>query len=74
MDKSQTRYRKAMIKPGTGGKCRYCDHHVDDRHVQHSDPQMPVWCADCDAAGQTCGAATKLAIRSQERLTARTTR
>jgi hypothetical protein len=63
-----------MIAPGTGGKCRYCRHLVDEIHVQLSDPKAPVWCADCDERGQVCGAVAKLATRAKERATARTTR
>jgi hypothetical protein len=74
MDQAQVRYRKAMIAPRSGGKCRYCGDDVDNRHVQTSDPKAPVWCADCHAAGTVCSAATKLATRAEERATARTTR
>jgi hypothetical protein len=74
MDRATNRYRKARIEPGTGGMCRDCGHHVDDFHVQLSDPKAPVWCQACDVAGATCGAATKLATRAEERALARAVR
>lgn len=67
MDRAEVRYRKAMIEPRTKGHCRYCAHHVDDRHVGE-------WCADCEAAGRSCGAALKLKTRAEERAAARTVR
>lgn len=67
MDRAETRYRKAMIEPRTGGGCRYCGHHVDDRHVGS-------WCADCENLGKSCGAALKLALRADERAAARAVR
>lgn len=67
MDPATNRYRKAMIAPRTGGKCRYCHHHVDDRHVGD-------WCKDCELLGQSCGAALRLATRAEERAISRAVR
>lgn len=56
-----------MIKPHSGGLCRYCEHSVDDRHVGS-------WCADCQETGAVCGAAKVLEARQHERTGVRVTR
>lgn len=74
MDRATRRYREAMIAPKSRGICRYCEHNVDGIHVQVSNPEAPVWCAGCHAAGTVCGAAKLLGVRQAERETARVTR
>lgn len=60
VDRAERRFRAAMIEPRSGGMCRYCGHSVDRRHVG-------AWCADCQGAGQQCGAADLLETRRRER-------
>ena len=67
MDRAANRYHKAMTRPRSRDRCRYCDHDVRHQHVQLSNPAEPVWCAGCHADGTVCGAATLLAARQVER-------
>ena len=67
LDQAEVRYRRSMIEPRTGGKCRYCGHSVDRRHVG-------TWCGDCHQTGTTCGSKDLLDQRARERDSARVTR
>lgn len=71
---ARARYRLAMIAPGTGGKCRYCGHHVDDLHEQVSAQSGYVFCKHCHAAGETCGGGEVLRKRAEERANGRRAR
>ena len=67
MSKAAERYLRAMVKPCSGGLCRYCNHHVRSQHVGD-------WCAECAQNKERCGAAVLLEFRAAERAMARVTR